>query len=203
MDRNTFLAEIICDASIDTYNNYKSLTPEERAAAVFFVVEDRLPFDKICATVYRIVKKSKAADTRAALAGKMWLQDVRVKQVIKYFYKKLFVTSKKAKEKANTIGAELGYVIGPDEEPTDRTGNESKTQKNNEIDRGEALAILWKHLKRADKAGDSKTVSDISLRLEAMKFKKEQDENDESVIRRYMPLRCNICPLYQKERNAL
>ena len=206
MDRNTFIADVLCDASIDSYNNYKTLTAEERAAVIFFVVEDRLKFDQICATVYRIVKHSKAADTRAALAGRMWLQDTRVKQLIKYTYSRLFVRSKKAREKAIALQNEIGYQDpDPTEYDTKTIGagrdEHNKRQKSDNIDKAEALAIIWKHLQRADKAGDSKTVSELASRLEAMKFKKEQDDTAEEVIRRYMPLRCGVCPLYLREKN--
>lgn len=59
----------------------------------------------------------------------------------------------------------------------------------------EIVAILNKHLTRADNAGDSKLVNDIAARLNDVQLKKEVSTQEEQ-IKYYLPLQCSKCELY-------
>lgn len=78
----------------------------------------------------------------------------------------------------------------------DEGGWENKTNRTKD----ELVAMLNRHLSKADRANDSKLVNEITARLsDLQQMKKEQTEQEEK-IRIYMPLQCYECQLYLKDK---
>ena len=80
------------------------------------------------------------------------------------------------------------YVIMSSEEEEEGKVKSNRTKE-------EIVAILNKHLTRADNAGDSKLVNDIAARLNDVQLKKEVSTQEEQ-IKYYLPLQCSKCDLY-------
>lgn len=86
------------------------------------------------------------------------------------------------------------YVIMSGEE---EEGGEGKTNRTKE----EIVAILNRHLTRADKANDSKLVNDIAARLNDVQLKKEGPTQEEQ-IKYYLPMQCSVCEKYLHAKTA-
>ena len=162
------------------------LSKAERIALTWFVFSDENPREKAI-DAYRFSRPGKNItknDNSAYSSARLWISSEPCKVFISRLKDRFFSPD------TNPPGVEFAKI---DDEDSDQEAVRDADPES----RDNIVRILWRHLKAADKGGDSRTVSDLAARLEAIKYKKAEKAPENDSVRRYMPLRCFECALFK------
>ena len=172
------------------------LDKRQKIALMWYVLSEDKPTEKVI-DAYRFSrnKEPNSNDDSAYQLGRKWIKTEPCSLYIAKLKDRFF--SKKAKIPGTETLKLLKEIDNGNE--CQNIGNEYDT----EVSREETIKILSRHLRMADARHDSKLVDDISARLEAIKFKKEGTDAKDEQIRRYMPLKCENCVLFLREKKQL
>lgn len=125
-------------------------------------------------------KESQANRQSIYMQARKWINSDKVKYYLELRQKELF----KPEPKQATAGEQ----------------EQTKTQQNTKRTKEETIAELNQ---LADDTTDAKLKAEILIKISDLSgWKKEQEKTDDNTIRYYLPLRCNVCSLYQAAKTA-
>lgn len=168
------------------------LSKIEKIALCWYVISDDKPSEKAI-DCYRITKeKSTSNDSSAYVLARKWLNKPQCVLFMEKIKEKVF-SKDFVVPGTETIKAKSGKNSDDDTQVAD-------VEDDTNISMPQLVKILSKNLITADRARDSKTVSDIANRLSQIFFKRNESETKEEQVRRYMPLQCASCALFINEQ---
>ena len=170
------------------------LSKPEKIALLWFVLSEDAPREKAIDS-YRFSRGNNVTqnDSSAYQQARAWLRSEACKLYIQKI-KDRFLSKDFISPGTETL---LGSECENYDENHENNDLEAQSAENKQV----MVKILWEHLILAHRKRDSKTVSDIAAKLEAIEYKRKDDTPEQETIRRYMPLRCFECALFQKEKD--
>lgn len=164
----------------------EKLTKIEQFALDAYLISKLSPADKLI-TAYEISRAKDSTANRQSIymLARKWINTQKCKYYLDQRRNELFNYEWKTKRQDQDTGKDNTDNANTDSAGSKRTKSETIEELNN----------------LATNTNDPKLRAEILLKISDLEgWKKEQEIKEDDTIRYYLPLRCNVCPLYHSAK---